>query len=252
MAETHVPTMEELLMLKQQVAEEIARIRAGMQYDDSERERKYWALRIARCTMNLQTLETEVSHAKNGIPPSYTECTHLDEEMELQDALLSAYLSQERRAQHEQWEIGFNRWGHWEFTPVVTEADALALTDGEQHARVQKERATEHAFQILSSKHLLQWEQNHMSGCKDEGSCLQCRIRIDRARANLEREELYYQQFVAQGEWPERPVLVELAEGSEQAEWEESEQPQVPEKREPKPWVAASNSPSPWSDGWST
>jgi hypothetical protein len=74
MAETHVPTMEELLTLKQQVAEEIARVRAGMQYDDSEMERKYRALRIARCTMNLQTLETEVSHAKNGIPPSYTEC----------------------------------------------------------------------------------------------------------------------------------------------------------------------------------
>ena len=242
MSGERVYSVEELLECKQQASKEILDIRAGMQYDDSEIERKYRMHRVARRTLDLQALETEISRAKNGILPSYTELTPSDEEEEMFEALLSAHTTPERRAQHKTWRINFNSWGHMRVAPALEE---LEWPMEEIHAEAQKERAAEHAYVLMNARFevgLAERELARCTGSKDKNGWDR---RLLNARAGLAREEEYYQQYVQQGEWPERPTLAELAEHSEDVVELEESSPTLPDPTPPASWSSPAE-----GDGW--
>src|SRR4051812_44754536 len=64
-------------------------------------------------------------------------------------------------------------------------------------------RATTHAFERFANQRTIQWELEHRATLTNQNARKDRQARINRAQALLDREEEYYQQFVAQEVWPE-------------------------------------------------
>jgi hypothetical protein len=224
-------TLVQLRRKLEEASDEIRNIRSGMHLVESPIEREYRLVRTTRLTLDQNALKADIASASKEGNTYFAHAQPLEQELALERALVEAYVTPERREQFSSWIISFNQWGHLRVEPMPEEQ--LEPTEEEIHARVQKERATEHAYELWYHQRSLQDELQTLDRLTEAGAKQQCNARIDRARALLAREEEYFQRFTALGEWPERPALVALAEVSDQAHGSEENSPVHPDPVEP-------------------
>ncbi len=237
-------TLVQLQRKLEDAAEEIQNIRSGVHLVESLIEREYRLVRTTRLTLDQIALKADVASASSGAPTHFAHAQPLEQELVLERALVEAYVTPERREQFSSWIISFNQWGHLRVDPIPEERPEP--TEEEMHARVQKERATEHAYELWYHQRSLQDELQTLDRLTEAGAKQRCNARIDRARALLAREEEYFQQFTTLGEWPERPALVTLAEVSDQAYGSEEDSPVHPDPVEPanaRAWTSPREAP---------
>jgi hypothetical protein len=137
---------------------------------------------------------------------------------------------------------------------MIAGGSTTLLVENEQgrSAEEQKSRATESAFEMFYHQRVLQEAEAKLVALNKSTDKHGWDRVAQGSRAALEREEAYHRLHEQLGYWPERPVLTETATRSELADWEEHEEPHVPEKSEPQPWPTTRDQQSPWTGGWST